>query len=184
MNKELENLKFKIYSTIKTPNDLSRYMQENIEYKWMDQDGNLHDKITSDMYTTYSMMSPQEVIYHSAGICVDQVGLERDWFSLQKYYYEVLCIQIFREDSAPGHSFLIYCDDNKWYWFENAWYTYCGIHCYDSRDSLISDIRSKFIDQNNILDSELEKLTIRPFPMYPIHSSYEQMDQFDLEKRK
>lgn len=94
MNKDLENLKFKIYSTIKTPNDLSRYMQENIEYKWMDQDGNLHDKITSDMYTTYSMMSPQEVIYHSAGICVDQVGLERDWFSLQKYYYEVLCSEL------------------------------------------------------------------------------------------
>ncbi len=71
----------------------------------MDQAGELHDELGPMMYTEYSLMTPQEVLENQCGICVDQVELERDWFEKHNYQYEVLNIQIFRENDAPWPCF-------------------------------------------------------------------------------
>ena len=174
----------KILTSITTPHELLNYMSSNIEYRWMDKNGKLHDKITEEMYTTYSLMTPDEVIKNKSGICVDQTELERFWFDSHNYKYEVLNIQIFRENSAPGHIFLIYYENGIWYWFENAWYDYRGIHPYSSYEILIEDIKTKFIIQNNIAKNELNNLIIKPFIKYPYHFSYEEMDKYDNKKKK
>lgn len=162
---------------IKTPQELLKFMS-NFEYKWMDKNGNFHEEIVPDMYENYSLMTPDEVEKYKCGICVDQTEFERDWFSKHNYNHKVMVIQIEREDSAPGHQFLIYKDNNKYYWFENAWSDERGIHKYQTYEELIKDIKSKFIIQNDIKDSELNNIEIFEQIKYPSHLSYEEMDEY------
>ena len=162
---------------INNPNELLEFMSE-FDYKWMDKKGNFHEEITPNMYEDYSFMSPDEVLKYKCGICVDQTEFERNWFSKHNYNHKVMTIQIIREDSAPGHTFLIYQDNNKYYWFENAWYDECGIHEYDTYEELINDIKNKFIIQNDIKEQELDNLEIFESLKYPYHLSYKEMDKF------
>ena len=46
---------------IKTPEELFEFMGQ-IDYEWMDKDGNFHKDITPEMYENYSFMSPSEVL--------------------------------------------------------------------------------------------------------------------------
>ncbi len=86
--------------------------------------------------------------------------------------------------TPPGHVFLIYFENGKWRWFENAWSTYKGIHSYATREDLIEAIKYRFIVQNNILEQELDNLKVDTFPKYPSHFSYEQMEDYDNNKIK
>lgn len=162
---------------IKTPEELLKFMN-TFDYEWMDKSGNFHNKMTSDMYENYSLMSYEEVLKYKKGICTDQCEFERHWFDINNYQYKVMNIQIFRKDTAPGHVFLIYQDNNKYNWFENAWYDERGIHEYDSYETLINDIKNKFIIQNSIKDNELNNLIIEERIKYPDHSSYKEMDDY------
>lgn len=162
---------------INTPKELLEFMSD-FDYKWMDKDGNFHDEIIPDMYDDFSLMSPGEVKKNKCGICVDQAEFERDWFSRHNYNHKVMTIQIIREESAPGHTFLIYEDNNKHYWFENAWYDERGIHEYNTYEELIDDIKNKFIIQNDIKEDEMDNLQIFESIKYPYHLSYKEMDEY------
>ena len=39
----------------------------------------------------------------------------------------------------------IYKDARKYYWIENAWLKYRGLHMYDSKDDLFDDVLNKFV---------------------------------------
>ena len=162
---------------IKTPKQLLEFMGD-FRYEWMDKHGAFHNDLTPDMYENYSLMTPEEVLSNKRGICVDQSEFERDWFSKNNYEHKVMVIQIDRGDSVPGHQFLIYKENDKYYWFENAWYDERGIHEYNSYDELIDDIKNKFIVQNNITNQELDKIEIFEQIRYPYHISYEEMDRY------
>ena len=86
---------------IKTPEELFEFMGQ-IDYEWMDKDGNFHKDITPEMYENYSFMSPSEVLKYKKGICVDQTEFERDWFSKNGYEHKVMNIQIDLENESPG----------------------------------------------------------------------------------
>lgn len=167
---------------IKTPQELLEFMS-GIEYSWMDKKGNFHTDIIPEMYETYSLMSPEEVLKHKKGICVDQSEFEREWFTKNNYEHKVMVIQIERQDSKPGHQFLIYKENNKYYWFENAWHNERGIHEYNSYEELINDIKKRFIFQNDITKEELDKLEIFEQPKLPYHLSYEEMDKYKQEEK-
>lgn len=167
---------------IKTPEYLLDFMSD-FDYKWMDKDGNFHDEITPNMYEDYSLMSPEEVLSNKCGICVDQTEFERDWFSKHNFEHKVMTIQIIREDSAPGHTFLIYKDNNKYYWFENAWYDERGIHEYNTYEELIDDIKNKFILQNDVKEEEMDNLKIFESLKYSYHLSYKEMDEYENREK-
>lgn len=163
---------------INTPQELLKFMND-IEYAWMDKKGNFHNEVVPEMYTEYSLMSPEEVLKYKKGVCVDQSEFERDWFKKHNYNFDVMSIQVFREDEAPGHAFLWYEENGKYYWFEHAWYSEQGIHEYNSYDELINDVKNKFIIQEDVTKEELDKLIIKPQKQYPYHISYEEMDELD-----
>lgn len=166
---------------IKTPQELLEFMS-GFEYSWMDKHGDFHKEFTENMYENYSLMSPEEVLKNKKGICLDQSEFERDWFSKNNYEHKVMVIQIEREDSEPGHQFIIYKENDKYYWFENAWYDERGIHEYNSYEELIEDIKQKFIAQNDITEQELNSIEIFEQIKYPYHISYEEMDKYRYKK--
>lgn len=166
---------------INTPQELLEFMSD-FKYEWMDKDGVFHEALTPDMYENYSLMTPEEVLINKKGICVDQTEFERDWFSKNNYEHKVMVIQIEREDSTPGHQFLMYKENNKYYWFENAWYDERGIHEYSTYEDLIEDIKHKFIVQNNIAEQEINKIEIFEQIRYPYNISYEEMDKYKYKE--
>lgn len=167
---------------IKTPEELFEFMGQ-IDYEWMDKDGNFHKDITPEMYENYSFMSPSEVLKYKKGICVDQTEFERDWFSKNGYEHKVMNIQIDLENESPGHAFLIYKDNDIYYWFEHAWYNERGIHKYNTYEELINDIKNKFIAQENISSNLVNEIKIFEPPKYPYHLSYKEMDEYDGKEK-
>ena len=62
------------------------------------------------------------------------------------------------DDLDYAHTFLIYKDSKKYYWIENAWYKYKGIHVYDSKDELFDDVLGKFI--GTIPNGDVKKIKL------------------------
>ena len=168
---------------IKTPKDLFEFMSD-FEYAWMDKKGDFHNEMAPEMYEEYSFMSPSEVLKYKKGICVDQTEFERDWFSRNNYEHKVMNIEIDLENESPWHAFLIYKDKGKYYWFENAWYNERGIHEYNSYEELINDIKTKFINQENISRNLVDEIKIFEQPHYPYHLSYKEMDEYNSKEDK
>lgn len=168
---------------INTPEDLFEFMSD-FKYEWMDKEGNFHQDNIPEMYESYSLMSPEEVLKYKKGICVDQAEFERDWFDKKGYEHKVMVIQLKRENEWPGHAFLIYKDNNKYCWFENAWHSQKGIHIYNSYEELISDVKKRFIEQNDITEEEIKRIETFEQPRYPYHLSYEEMDKYDINNSK
>ena len=160
---------------INSPQELLELMSD-FEYAWMDNEGKFHTELVPEMYEKYSAMTPEEVLKNKKGICMDQSEFARDWFEKNNYENKLMVIQIERDDSAPGHQFIIYKENDKYNWFENAWYTEKGIHEYNSYEELIEDIKNKFIKQNDVTEQELCDVEIFEQVKYPYHINYSQLD--------
>ena len=160
----------------KTPHSLLEYM-DNFEYKWSDKEGKIHSELEASMYENYSFMTPKEVVLNNCGICIDQsnfasIALFKMGFNVKNY-----TIQFFKENTSPGHAFIVYENNKKFYWFENAWGANKGIHEYNSIEDLFNDVSIKLFDLEKPTEKEKETLTIEESIEYPYHCSYEEMDK-------
>jgi hypothetical protein len=103
-------------TTIQTPNDILDLMKD-IKY----------DNFTDE--TKYIIKSPEELLKTKSGICYDQVELERQYFSKLNYEFKTFfAYEKLPLDDNRTHTFLIYKENNKYYWFEHSWGPYKGIH--------------------------------------------------------
>lgn len=133
-------------------------IMNTIEYGFKDTNGkNILEvnpkKYDEEFYDFYYLLSPDELLGKKCGVCWDQVELERKLFSDIKVQVKTYFICIYDGDNLPSHTFLTYKDNNKYYWFEHSWNKYCGIHEYDTLESLLLDVKDKFIQSNLEFDS-------------------------------
>lgn len=137
------------FDIIKTPYDLLRYMKNNISYGFVSKCGKKYaydDKNwNKDWFTNCIVQSGEDVLKTGYGTCWDQVELERKWFADNGYEFETIFswFEIDSPNNYPTHTFLAFKDKDKWYWFENAFADYRGIHEYDILDNLINDVKNK-----------------------------------------
>jgi hypothetical protein len=63
----------------------------------------------------------------------------------------------------------VFNDNDKYYWLENAWIKYKGVHEYDSKEELLSDVVKKFVA--TIKDGNVNKTRLYQFdkPNYGIN---------------
>jgi hypothetical protein len=140
------------FDKINNPNDLLEYMKYNIKYGFLGKNGKKYYDQNSNEWNDWSeqciVQSGEEVIESKIGTCWDQVELERLWFD--KYNYTIrtffIWFEVGRENDLPTHTFLLFEREGKWYWFENSFAKYSGIHEYNSVDEAIEDIKNKQID--------------------------------------
>ncbi len=92
----------------------------------------------------YALMSPKEVLKYKVGVCWDIVELERFYFKSSGYNYKTYFMCYYDDEKCPTHTFLVYEDKGKFYWFEYSFEVFRGIHKYESISSLISDVRCRF----------------------------------------
>ena len=131
---------------------------EEIEYGYKDKDGNIHYDMTSSFSDDYRLQSPDEIKESKVGVCWDQVEYERYLFEKQNIKFNTYFIVHYDNDKCPTHTFLIYEDNNKYYWFEHAWEKFKGIHEYNTEEEALKDIKDKFIKyelNNNYINNNL-----------------------------
>ena len=143
-------------------------LMEDIEYGWIDKDGNKHIKDFDTFSDDYVLQSPEEVIKNKVGVCWDQVELERYYFNDRQV--KTFFIVHYDDDKCPTHTFLVYVKDHKFCWFEHSWEIFKGIHEYDTFIDLIIDVRNKFIEHELHNKFEPDNLCINEYtkPEYGI----------------
>lgn len=123
-------------------------VMNQIEYGFKDSSGqniiNDLNKWDNEFDKFYYLQTPEELLTSKCGVCWDQVELERKLFSDSNINFKTYFIYIIDNDMLPSHTFLVYNDDKKYYWFEHSWGEYKGIHKYNSIKNLFDDIIYKF----------------------------------------
>lgn len=145
--------KFSEFEKIKTPQELLSYMAKNIKYgfigrnnhkryQWDDKDWG------ADFENEYYLQKPEDLVESGLGVCWDSAELEREWFSKHGYEAKVYFMWFKKEEDndLPTHTFLVYKQGEKYYWFEHSASANRGIHEYDSLDALLAEAKSEHID--------------------------------------
>ena len=130
----------------------------DISYGYMDKDENIHKEMDNSFADNFALESYMEVLNNKIGICWDQVELERYFFENKNIKHNTYFIVHYDNDKCPTHTFLIYEDNNKYYWFEHSWELYSGIHEYDSEELALKDIKNKFIKSE--IDGEYNPMNL------------------------
>lgn len=120
-------------------------LMENIEYGWVDKNSDKHIIVDENYSDNYVLQSPKEILKNKIGVCWDQVELERYYFKGNDWNIKTYFIVHYDNDKCPTHTFLTFEKDNKYYWFENSWLIFKGIHEYYCIKDLLVDVRDKFI---------------------------------------
>ena len=127
MTNILEYVESKVKDNLDT--ELLKWMKSHIKY---------HN------YT--KLMSHDEVKEKGYGSCHDQVMFELK--ELSPYHPKAMFLIEYNPATNQGgetHSFVYYKKGDKFYWFENAWGSYVGIHPFNS----VSDIKKFIRDSHN-----------------------------------
>lgn len=126
------------------PQEIMEQMN-NIKYGWKDKYENIHYNIDDTFSDNYVLQSPDEVLHNKVGVCWDQVELERKLFENKNIKFNTYFIVHYDNNKCPTHTFLIYNEDNNYYWFEHSWKKFQGIHKYKTEFEALNDIKNKFI---------------------------------------
>lgn len=118
---------------------------EKIRLGYVDKKGNKYVKCDDNFRNLYYLQTPQSVMENEVGLCFDQVELERYLLTKMGINLRTYFMSYQKRNLGPAHAFLIFKENDKYYWFENAWYKYKGIHEYDNKVDALSDIKDKFI---------------------------------------
>lgn len=136
-------------------NKLNQIMEKMniIQYGIRMNDGRIVDNNSKDwdyvIYNKYHLLTKEEILENKCGICWDQVELERTLCKEKNIDCKSYFICIYDNKDLPSHTFLVCHDSLKYYWFEHSWNTYKGIHEYTSLNSLLFDVKRKFLDSNS-----------------------------------
>ncbi len=132
---------------------------EDINVGYVDKDGNKYLSFNDNFKDIYSLQGTREILNTKIGLSFDQVELERELLS--KLNIDLRTYFIYYPSTGDSHSFLIYKDNGKYYWFEHAWLKYKGIHEYDNKNDLLVDVIGKFV--NIIPNGDVNKIKLYLF---------------------
>lgn len=142
---------------------------EEIKLGYRDKNGNLFSGFKTDFKESFYLQNPKQLLESKIGCCFDQVELERELVT--KLDVECRsCFMIYPDDNVDyAHAFLIYKDSKKYYWLENAWVKYKGVHVYDTKEELFLDVIQKFTATINDSDAKKIKMYMYDKPRFGIN---------------
>ena len=165
---------------IKTPGELLNFMSNKINYGYLGKNGRVYHfddpDFNVDWYEQYILESKDDILKNLYGNCFDQVELERNWFLKNGYEIKTIyeMVKLDYDNVYPTHSFLVYHDNDCWYWFENADFNNRGIHKFNTFDELLNYQYKNYVEflkTFNISDDEIEKIIITEFDKPKEHIS-------------
>ena len=149
------------YNDIKTPEQLLKYMDENIKYGFVDDNEKIYGPWNNQEFqqgcqTNWRLSSPERLIKVRYGHCFDQVELERDWFNNHNYNFKTFYImfELPFNNSYSMHTYLVFEKDGKYYYFEHSDFKNRGMHIYEYTNPTYGCTMKEFI--SNILENGKE----------------------------
>lgn len=119
----------------------------NINYGWHDKNNKLHLHLNEGNFKkNYRMQKVDEIKNTNYAICWEMCELERLYFLKNKIPHKVIFAILKNHKKLPCHTFLVFTNNNKWYWFECSWNNQKGIHEYNSLEEILTYIKNNFTD--------------------------------------
>ena len=143
----MENNILEEYNDIKTPSELLEFMDKHIKYgihgtddkDYTSWDNDINSEFQKACQNRYSLCDKDRILKYGLGTCWDDVELERCWFKEHNYSFKTFFIWFrFDYDNNYGtHTYLVYEENNKYYYFEYADENNRGIKEFDSYEDAI-----------------------------------------------
>lgn len=170
---------------VESPQELLDYMDSHFEYGYLGID-KLHrlddPDFDSEWYDKYVLSNYNDVVKNNLGNCYDMTEFERTWFEDHDYevttIYEIVALDY--ENDYETHSYLIYKDGGKYYYFEFSDFDHRGIHKYDDMASIIKDNYSRYL--NNLMKKGITEEEIDNIRIFSFEKPKEHIDAHDYIK--
>jgi len=154
------------YEEITNPEELLLYMNENIEYGWLDNDNNKHIDTMKRFRKLYRTLSIEETIKYRLGTCIEQTILEMEKIKELGLECKGYCLRSYEDDprivEPKMHCFLLYFDNDSCYHFEHSNPEKRGIHKYENEEKALDDILDYFQKRDNGKTRQLLEITEVP----------------------
>ena len=138
---------------IKTPEDILKFMNDNIEYGWIDINGEKHIKSMKGFRSLYRTMSIEKVLESGLGTCIEQVYLMKYLMDKINIPNKMFCTRVYEgrdfnnlEAEEHMHCFLLYYIDNYVYQLEHPNWEKIGIYKYNSEEEAIKKINDYYVE--------------------------------------
>lgn len=147
-------------SDIKSSQDVYDFIDENIEYGWIDYNNKKHLNTMKDFRKMYRTMSLDKILQNKLGTCIEQVYLMNHLLNKINIKSKMFCCRIFEADDYGNleeeehmHCFVLYFENGKVYHMEHPNFDRKGIYEYDSEDDAINSIVDYYIKLRGGKDS-------------------------------
>lgn len=140
------------FNSIKTPEDVYAWIDENIRYGWLDREGNRHIDEMKNFRRLYRTMSLEEILIHKIGTCVEQAALIHFLLDKIKIENKMFCCRIYEPDDYGNleedehmHCFVLFYRNGKVYHLEHPNFEKKGIYEYNTEKEAMRTIVDYYI---------------------------------------
>ncbi len=168
------------FNNLKNPQDVYEFLDNNIEYGWIDVFGNKHLNTMKEFRRIYRTMSIDEILEHKIGTCIEQVNLMHYLLNRINIKNKMFCCRIFEPDDYGNleeeehmHCFILFYQNNKVYHMEHPNFNKKGIYEYDSESDAIRKIVDYYIELRGGKDSPTKE-----FFEVPVGISFKEFNKY------
>lgn len=153
---------------IKNVDDIYMFMEENISYGWIGNDGVKHINDMNDFRLKYRTMNLQDALINKVGTCIEQVWLMKNLMDKIGVKSKMFCARMYEDENFNDlnakermHCFLLYYMNDKVYQIEHPNFERKGLYEYESEADAIYKITKIYED---MMREEYEKKNL-PEPL-------------------
>ena len=168
------------FNNLKNPQDVYEFLDNNIEYGWIDVFGNKHLNTMKEFRRIYRTMWIDEILEHKIGTCIEQVNLMHYLLNRINIKNKMFCCRIFEPDDYGNleeeehmHCFILFYQNNKVYHMEHPNFNKKGIYEYDSESDAIRKIVDYYIELRGGKDSPTKE-----FFEVPVGISFKEFNKY------
>lgn len=138
---------------IETAEDVYEWIDENIQYGWIDIDGNKHIGEMKNFRKLYRTMSTEEIFEYKIGTCIEQVAIMHFLLDKINIKNKMFCCRMYEPDDYGNleedehmHCFVLFYRNDKVYHLEHPNFEKKGIYEYNSEKEAMKAIVNYYIE--------------------------------------
>lgn len=137
---------------IRTPEDIFVWMEDNIQYGWLDIDGNRHIDEMKDFRRLYRTMSLEEILREKIGTCIEQAWLIKVLLDRIGVPNKMFCCRVFESEDFSNmdedehmHCFVLFFRDGKCCHLEHPAFKSKGIWEYNTEKEALKAVTDYYV---------------------------------------
>lgn len=127
---------------VKAVKDFYNHIKD-INYGWHDKEGKIHERLTG-FHENFILQDADTIVKDNYAVCWEMCELERDFLNINNI--ENKTIFVILKNTHICHTFIVYKENDKYYWLEASWANKKGIHKFNSLEEILDYYRDNFQD--------------------------------------